>query len=136
MLARSHRLLLKINLSEWVSKHSRIVSIPPRVGHWGTYTVHIYSKVHYILLTLLRKRKMLWKCYCHGNTLLTEIISFYYYAFFQKFCTPLHSESGTPLKCFSKCNSNCFSNCFAWKRVLLHLYSLIFSVDYINYVYW
>ena len=34
---------------------------------------------------------------CHGNTLLTEIRSFYYYPFFQKFCTHLYSEPGTPL---------------------------------------
>ena len=56
MLVRSHRLLLKITLSEQVSKYSGIVSIPP-VGYWGTYT--IYSRVYYILLTLLRKRKTL-----------------------------------------------------------------------------
>ena len=51
MLARSHLLLLKIDLSERVSKK------PHRVGYWSTYT--IYSIVYYILLTLLRKRNAL-----------------------------------------------------------------------------
>ena len=61
MLARLHRLLLKIDLSERASKYSRIVSIPPRVGYWGTYTIYsiVYSIVYYMLLTLLRKREML-----------------------------------------------------------------------------
>ena len=37
MLAR----LLKIDLSERISKYSRIAYIPLRVGYWGTYTIHI-----------------------------------------------------------------------------------------------
>ena len=41
MLARSHRLLLKIDLSERVSECSHIVSIPLRVGYWDTYTMYI-----------------------------------------------------------------------------------------------
>ena len=41
MLARLHRLLLKIDLSERVSKYSGIVSIPPRVEYWDTYTIYI-----------------------------------------------------------------------------------------------
>ena len=41
MFARSHILLLKIDLSEPVSKYSRIVSMPPRVEYWGTYTIYI-----------------------------------------------------------------------------------------------
>ena len=57
MLARLHRLLLKIDLSERVSKYLKTAYIPPRVGYWGTYT--IYSMVYYILLTLLRTREML-----------------------------------------------------------------------------
>ena len=39
--ARSHRLLLKIDLSERVSKCLHIVSIPTRVGYWDTYTMYI-----------------------------------------------------------------------------------------------
>ena len=41
VFVRLHILLLKIGLSEQVSKYSRIVSIPPRVGYWGTYIVYI-----------------------------------------------------------------------------------------------
>ena len=37
---------------------------------------------------------MPWK---HGNTLLSEISSFYAYALFRKFGTPLDSEPGTSL---------------------------------------
>ena len=37
---------------------------------------------------------MSWK---HGNTLLSEISSFYAYALFRKFRTPLDSEPGTSL---------------------------------------
>ena len=84
MLARSHILLFKTDLSELVSKYTRIVCILPRVGYWVT----IYNIVCYILLTLLRKRKMLSNSKYHGNTLLIEILSFYYYAFFRKLCTP------------------------------------------------
>ena len=40
MLARSHRMLLKIDLSERVSKFPRIVYMPRRVGYWGTYTAY------------------------------------------------------------------------------------------------
>ena len=36
----------------------------------------------------------------------------------------------------SNCFSNCFSYCFAWERIIPHLYSLIFSVYYFNYVDW
>ena len=47
MLGRSHNLLLKIDLSEQVSKPSRIVSIPPRVGYWGgAYTIYIYIYIY------------------------------------------------------------------------------------------
>ena len=42
MFATSHILLFKINLSEQASKYSGIVSIPPRVGYWGTHTIYIY----------------------------------------------------------------------------------------------
>ena len=45
MIARSHRLLLKIDLSERVSKYLRIASIPPRVGHRGTYVSDVFSSV-------------------------------------------------------------------------------------------
>ena len=59
MLARSSRLLYDIDLSERVFKYSCIVSIPPRVGYWVTYTLYVYYMlVYYILLTLLIKRKM------------------------------------------------------------------------------
>ena len=34
----------------------------------------------------------------HGNTLLSEILLFYVYALFQKFCTLLDSEPATPLQ--------------------------------------
>ena len=50
MLARSHRLLLKIDLSERISKYSRIVSIPARVGYWGTYTMYIYIYIYKIYI--------------------------------------------------------------------------------------
>ena len=56
MFARLHILLLKIDKLERVSKYPRIVSVPPCVGYWGTYTIYIYSIVYYILLALLRKR--------------------------------------------------------------------------------
>ena len=39
MVARLHRLLLEIDLTERVSKYSRIVSILPSVEYWGTYTI-------------------------------------------------------------------------------------------------
>ena len=39
MFAGSHILLLKINLPKRVSKYSRVVSIPPRVGYRGTYAI-------------------------------------------------------------------------------------------------
>ena len=45
MLVKSHILLLKINLSERVSKDSHVVSIPlhVRVRYWGSYTIYIYN---------------------------------------------------------------------------------------------
>ena len=54
ILARSHRLLLKIDLSEGVSKYSCIVSMPPRVGYWGTYTIYIiwYIYIWYSILCI------------------------------------------------------------------------------------
>ena len=50
--------------------------------------IYIYYIVSYVLLTLLGKREK-----CSDNSqcqelLSTEILSFYYYAFFQTFCTP------------------------------------------------
>ena len=67
--------------------------------------VYIYTYIYIyiyilVLLTLLRRKKMLllfivlWK---HGNTLLSEISSFYAYVFFREFRTPLDSEPATPL---------------------------------------
>ena len=55
MFARSHTLLLKIDLLERVSKYSHIVSIPPRVGYWGTYIIQ-YS-ILYITRTVEKKIK-------------------------------------------------------------------------------
>ena len=49
MLARSHILLLKIDLSERISKYAQVVSIPPRVGYWGTYTIYtVYYTIYYL----------------------------------------------------------------------------------------
>ena len=49
MLARSHILLLKIDLSERISKYAQVVSIPPRVGYWGTYTIcTVYYTIYYL----------------------------------------------------------------------------------------
>ena len=57
MLARSHRLLLEIDLLERVSKNSRIISILPRVGYWGTYLLTYFT---YLLACLLLD---LWNAY-------------------------------------------------------------------------
>ena len=46
MFARSHRLLLDIDLSERVSKYSRIVPRPPCVGYWATCTICIYMYIY------------------------------------------------------------------------------------------
>ena len=65
MLARSHNLLLKINLSEQVSKSSRIVSIPPCGRYWGAYTIHLYLYIHiYIYIYIVKEKKHLYIYIC------------------------------------------------------------------------
>ena len=56
----------------------------------------MYGMVYYIL-HCWEKGKCSDNSQCYENTLLTEVLSFYYYAFFRKFRTSLHSEPGTPL---------------------------------------
>ena len=56
---------------------------------------------------------MLWK---HGNTLSSEISTFYLYALFQKFRTPFDSEPATPLHTVQK---YCLSNALNLKMTSL-----------------
>ena len=51
----------------------------------------------YITYNVGKKRKCSDNYWCRINTLLAEMLSFYYYASFQNFRTPLNSEPGTPL---------------------------------------
>ena len=58
-----------------------------------TYTVESKRKCSYNSLLII----VPWK---QGNTLLSEITSFYLYALFRKFRTPLDSEPVTPLRIY------------------------------------
>ena len=62
MLARSHRLLLDIDLSERVSKYLRIVSIPPCVLVWdiGVHILYIYIciYIHIYILYIYRQKEI------------------------------------------------------------------------------
>ena len=55
MLARSNRLLLKIDLSERFFKYLRIASMPARMGYCGTHTIYIYYSILCITYTVQKK---------------------------------------------------------------------------------
>ena len=59
MLVRSNILMLKIDLSERVSKYWHIASMPPRVGYWGTYTIYIQYSILCIIYTVEKKENTL-----------------------------------------------------------------------------
>ena len=61
MLARLHRLLLKIDSSERVSYISRNCLYTPHVGYWDTYTIYIYIQysILYITYNIEKKRNAL-----------------------------------------------------------------------------
>ena len=62
--------------------------------------IYIYSNIQYTIyyLHFQEKGNCSDNSQCHGNTLLIEILSFYYHTISRKFSTPLHSEPGMPLK--------------------------------------
>ena len=78
-----------------------------------TYTVEKKRESSYNSLLI----KVPWK---HGNTLLLGISSFYLYALFRNFRTPLDSEPATPLDLnhvipvLSLVHVCCFSNIFTY----------------------
>ena len=86
ILAISHRLSLKIDLSEQFSKYLSTVSMSLRVGYWGIYTINIAQyAIYYLHIHLI------------SNPIQSRNFIILLLCLFPKISHPLHSEPGTPL---------------------------------------
>ena len=108
MLARMHRLLLKVDLSEWFAMFMRCF-YTSSCGILG-YIYFIYSIVYYKIYSIVY---LIYTAEKKENVLIilsaVEInrsFAIYYYVFFWTFRTPLYSEPGTPLKTIWICIKN------------------------------